>query len=1204
MPAREWSPVPPPPVEEHPQLRLFLDRASAVVAQCGGLNAKSRLLLGKLAEELGISREEAEPAIHTLLIATEDFSPGKTTGRERGPPALRKPPPLPRNENGARLELGEPPPVVLIDDETVLQNFLDQASYVLAQHGGWSAKTRVVVTQLAQSMGITSGEMELALAALVDPGPNGVIDERASPPLLPMGEDIFSAPPESAALPMPDEPPAPPPAEAPLRSAAPPRSQPAPQEVYCAYLHKAMDDLRRPRINPRREQRLIEQGVHKLGLAPHFARRLLCDVARERQVTVESQGSDAAAPEPSDERLAAFITRARAIIAEQRGVTAPGQVKLTAAAQELGLSDEERQRAMAQLQEGASPRTQSEVRRQELLAGYRHWLKQTITALPRRIITPDVVDQLVATGCDYHGVAADDAEAAVRESASEAGVRFVSQQRAVEHLARRVSEKMAGASVLYPSDRQRILVEGSQWGLSPQDMEAIITDQVEINRHALAAKRKRAGLAVAAIGAAGFVLACVVLASTLLRDRDSAPEIATAPDEAPAGGAISETSRHARPPDAWWDVDLSVAMTRAEVELPYLRTALGNVRSYSPNLRGESYRQLVAGSPRTQDRRIARTVLKEIVSGAYALDPSDSAAATLRERLLELLPDAKSETPQDPAVMEQAYAAVEMATAAATREGISDTRAEEMRRGLGRALVFTPDPDWDADGLRRESAAALTRVYYRMATAAAPSHATAMLPMYDFLSTAADRHLDPVAFARLDAQYLKAILAADESVWRQYQSSMVRVATSEDSTVVLQGVELLEACRDERLRDYLAAGLLRRIGLAPQVQTPEEVAAAVRQEFGAAATPARTVESAWRRFAREAEEQLSRPASDAAPLRLMEETTRLTRLSAMGCALSKGELGRAAYEQLQEMDPISLERRSSDDSTSSAAESPGPRARMVSRHIDSLSRASHPVQRIGYLKAIAENTLEIREIEPKEGEIIAKYLLAPKGEEEREAIAGLIPRVGKWKMVRLAAADLIVDTPLRQDLVEDVAARLVGEEPGEPSDDWRQRTRRKLMRSVVSGGYAVSGTNPMDAARETMLTLYQTQARAEGVAPSAYSGAASPTAVLPPMIEQLASRLAPKARSADDREFLTRIPHELTAAEYLGDNDLRRLALLERIWLRLAAIEVSLSRPDRAAEAQALVDQLSESDRTAPDVYQQLRNGQAALLRLALLRAP
>jgi hypothetical protein len=821
-------------------------------------------------------------------------------------------------------------------------------------------------------------------------------------------------------------------------------------------------------------------------------------------------------------------------------------------------------------------------------------------------MTPDVVERLVAAGCECHGVRTEDAEAAVREAASAAGMRFVSQQRAVDHVARQVSEKMAGSAVLYPTDRQRILAEGAHWGLSPQDVEAIISDQVEINRRELAARRKRAGIVAAAVGAAAFALACVVLGSTLLRDREPTAEVAGgSSDSSESGDGDSRSS--APSPDAWWDVDLSVAMSRAEVELPYVRPGLSKVHSYTPSVRGEAYGQIVAGLPRALESRTAMAVLREIVSGAYALEPSDAPAGSLRDRLFARLPDPKSATPADVRSMKEAFAAVDLAVAAATREGISDTRADEMRRGLGQALGFTPDPTWRAEELGRESAAALVRLYYRVAVAAAPAHPNAVQPMHDFLSAEADRHLDPTAVARLDAEFLRTLLPVDESVWRQYQEPILRVVAAEDPNVVLLGVDLLEEVRDESLRFYLAMGLLRRIGLAPQSQSPEQVASAVRQEFGASARSTRTAEDGWRDFSGEAEELLGRLSPTTAPsLSLLEETANLARLSAMGCALAKGELGRASFEQIKEMAAIDLEQRSGDSSSSSLPESSTARSRMVSRHIDSLSRATHPVQRIGYLKAIAESSSQIQEIEPQEGEVIAKYLLSPMGDEEREALAGIVPRVGRWKMVRLAAADLIAATPVREDLVQEVVARMLGEEPEEAGQvNWRERARLKLMRSVLTGGIVGSSFgHPFDTAQQVILSMYQMQARAEGVSASSSSGAASPTEVLPAMIEQLASRLAAKTRSNEDREFLERIPHELAVAEYLGENDLRRLALLERIWLRLVAMDVVHARSDRAEDVQKIVEQLSQSDQGAKDVFHQLRDGQAALVRLWLLRMP
>ncbi|MBW3595800.1 MAG: hypothetical protein KY475_00835 [Planctomycetes bacterium] len=1193
------EPSHPDPNYENPQVRLFLDRASAVVAQCGGVNAKSRLLLGKLAEELGLTREEAEPAIRTLLLGSEDFGPPKRgAGRPQPPPLPKRPPPPIRAASGAI-------DAVVIDDDAVLQNFIDQAAFVLARHGGLNAKSRVVLEQLARSMGVTPPEMDAALKMLHEAETAvEVLPEPAPPPPPPPTafsppDDLnpWAEPPADASAPPPEsEPPASP----------PPPPKPRPQEVYRTYLHKAIDDLQRPRINPRRERRLVEQGTNKLGLSPALARHILCEVARERNVAVASRADDPEQPQ-HPEQTAEFLRRARAIIAEQRGVTLAGQIKITAAANELGLSDEERQRAMDLLQEGAAPQSQDQIRRQELLAAFRESLPSAIDALPRKIITPDVVAELVERGGDLHGVERDDAERAVRDVAAARGVRFISQRSAVEHLTRRVSERMAGSPVLHDLDRKRMFAEGAQWGLAGADVEAVVHEQVEINRQAHAARRRRAGMFAALAGAALFALAASGGAWVLLRSMSSSPatpgdatEVATAGE----GGASPEAAPP--PADHWWDVDLSVAMARAETELPSLRFALEQVRSHSADTRAQAYAKLVAGLPRTIDSRTASAVHKEILTGCYALDPSDKAAARLRERLLEKIPASTDPLPPDDRLFREAYAAAQIAASAITRDSVSETRSDEMLRSLARIVGMSVDPEWQEAELYRQSMAALTETLYRLVINAAPSQPLAVHALHAFLAGEARRWLDISAWERLDAQFLQAVLPVAEDAWGEYREVILRVVNSADPATVLQAVEILERVRDESLRYFLATALSRRIGQARAGPPPEEVAEAVRERFGAKVTSADRAEDAVRRFSGEADEAIARiSAGPDETLQLLEETARLARLAAMGCALSQGELGRAAFDELAEAESISLEKISAEASSPPRASSDAvteARERVVSRYVESLGRSSHPVPRTGFLRGIAENAPHLNELEPEQGEVIAEYLLAPKSNEEREAIAGFIPQVAKWKAVRLAMADLVADTPVRQDLVQDVVGLALGGAPEIAAEDnWRKQLRRALMRSALERGFAAPSSHPHDAAQEEILASYQSQAQTLGVPAAAYSSATSPAAVLEAMIQHTAARLS-GAGDEDDRRFLTSIPHRLQVAEYLGDNDLRRLALLERVWLRLLAIDVAESHTDRAADAGAIIQSIHEADSAAPNVLVQARSGQAALVRMWRLR--
>lgn len=1197
------------PVTENPQVRLFLDRAAAVVRQCGGLDARCRVLLGLLAKELGLSREEVEPAIRTLIITTEDFSSKSGNGRSSDrltPPA---PPPLPQpHANGScpnsapAAPLAEPP-IVVIDDNSVLQNFTDRAAYVLAQHGGWNPKTRAILSQLAREMGVTAREMESALATLqsaakgVEFVANTSHASSTPPTPPPLPGDIAPTSVDADA-----------PSSEPAEIVPPPLPPPKPRDVYCSYLNKAIDELVRPRINPRRERRLIEQAVDKLGLSPVFARQLLCNVAAQRGVTVESQKAKSADAPPMDDRQAELLRQARAIIAEQRGVTLAGQVKIAAVAQELGLSDEDRQQALALLQSGAEAPTNEEQQREERLAAFRTFVQPCIASMPRKIITPDVVAQFVQRGCDYFGVESDEAEKTVREAASAAGLRYVSQQRAVEHLSRLVAEKLGGLATLRESDRERIFAEGAHWGLNPLDIEAVVAEQVETNRALQAARRRRSQilLGVASIAAALFLTAAV--GWRLVDERNDRRNASAEGSGAFASSDHSQSTGEAAAGDHWWDANLALAMNRAEVELHFVSPSLKEIRSSSPAIRGNAYGGLVAGLSRAVESSTASSVMQQVVAGCYALDPSDAAAARLRERLIDVFPEPGAPLPSDSRSFRKAYCAADMLVAAATRPDAPSGRTAEMRQSLGKALGISIDPAWDKSELRQQTFAALTRLLYRVVTEGATKGGATLQPLYAYVAAESTRYLDQETADRLDARFLDALFAHDESTWRQYQEPILRVVNSNDPTTVLQAVELLERASDIGLRGYLAAGLARRLGKTSTTESVEDIIALVRKEFGVAATPSAQQDDGWQRLRREADEVLNSLAGASAESReLFEETVKLTKLAAMGALLAQGEFGSAAWQQLVSIEPVALEPRpaETDELERSGDALTMARSRLVRRYIEGLARATHPVQRVGYLRGVAENAAHVRELEPQDAQVLARYLLSPKTEEEREAISEYIPQVGRWKTVRLALADTLSDAQVRQELVEEVvsqvlesASKLGG------GENWKQQLRLALMRSVLDGAVSAPDVHPYDVAQSTILAVYQTQAKAMGVRLATDVETVSVPAVLRALIEARAARLLSKASNEEDRQFLARLPHELIVAEYLGDNDLRRQALLERVWLRILAMDVSLTRSERADTAKEIVEQLKRQDRAADDVLTQLRNGQAALVRLWQLHEP
>jgi hypothetical protein len=112
-----------------------------------------------------------------------------------------------------------------------------------------------------------------------------------------------------------------------------------------------------------------------------------------------------------------------------------------------------------------------------------------------------------------------------------------------------------------------------------------------------------------------------------------------------------------------------------------------------------------------------------------------------------------------------------------------------------------------------------------------------------------------------------------------------------------------------------------------------------------------------------------------------------------------------------------------------------------------------------------------------------------------------------------------------------------------------------------------------------------------------------PSQWLRPMAEQYARRIVVKDQPAK-KQWLDMLAHRFTASEYLATNDLQRTVLFEREWAQLLALDLANRRPPQRERAEQILQELQSTDRETRHIVYQLRQGQAALLKLWLLYAP
>jgi hypothetical protein len=244
------------------------------------------------------------------------------------------------------------------------------------------------------------------------------------------------------------------------------------------------------------------------------------------------------------------------------------------------------------------------------------------------------------------------------------------------------------------------------------------------------------------------------------------------------------------------------------------------------------------------------------------------------------------------------------------------------------------------------------------------------------------------------------------------------------------------------------------------------------------------------------------------------------------------------------------------------------------------------------------NGLGEPDLNPFEAESVAVYLMTSHAKEFEGAIP-MLPKLGRFKGLYLAIADLVPETTVQVNRMEVLLTALTGKQVNlSHAKDWRQECRQLMLRTALTMGETLPEG---DAVQLILRDLYVRQAGLMGLDVS--TTADRPTEVLEMMIKGLAAHLDQrKDLSLAQKKLFKSVPNKLAAARYLvGDNDVRLTVLFQRQWINLLAEKLALERPDRAKQARDLTADLAARGGTQANALAQMWLCDQCLLRLWLL---
>ena len=547
------------------------------------------------------------------------------------PPSPTPPSPTPPSPT-ARVEPPPPPPrpptptppTISKETEARLRELIAQQ---VARAGGWTPQVRIQVEVEAKQLGLTPEQVMAAIAA-----PTPTATAAPTPPPAPT----------SAATSTPSAKPAPPAGEQPATLPA----QPSPAESFRRWVKQKLAGYPSAVLATDDEQGLIGVGSHRYRLADVLATHIVRDIVTDMEMRLErdlegaschSTVGGASQISSDDQKLSDFFEQVAPILSLHRGINAQSRVMLNAVAEQLGMTEEELNRAIRALPRSVSGPDENDPRQRERRESFRSYLRRAMAQLPNGIVTFRTHQRLIEAGEHFHGVAPQWIKPTINEVASETGVRFISREQAVEHVTALIADVLDGAVTVSHETRARVYAEGTRWGLDPMDVEALLREHTEQTHRQLAAdKQLTRWILISTAGTTALAIGGIVWLLFLRPSLHRQLEPSTIRDT--AAGQPEAKRKSVKPVESmpdWWDENTRLAAVNVRVAYPDLKEPLEQIQSIDASRRGTAYPQIINWYLEHLGDARSQRDMRALLADCFAEDPDAVAARSIPEQLLQ-----------------------------------------------------------------------------------------------------------------------------------------------------------------------------------------------------------------------------------------------------------------------------------------------------------------------------------------------------------------------------------------------------------------------------------------------------------------------------------------------------------------------------------------------------------------------------------------
>ena len=1140
-------------------------------------------------------------------------------------------------------------------DPKSIQQLRDAAAVALHQFGSFDGQALAYLSKIGQDLGLDENavmEVISGTPAVTDSPPplartKWKTDQQDNdhPPLLTSQPADANQPPQLTSRRDEDSPP---PLVCTKSDSKSSEEAPAGDEAYKEYAQTQLDA---GKTTPEELQQILDHGRATFKISHVYARHLLEDIATEASLEIAIPGSKGTVNQSTtaEPRVKDFVDRARGHIGVEGGINVKSRMLMDREAEDLQLTASEREIGMEIL---TSAMTTNQSRDDERAAELQRDLEIQLQDLSG-VVQVSVHESIHRNAVACYGVASETASRVMKDVAESYGLKLFSREH-VTGLLEQMCESLVGETgKIRPDDAANLHEQAGKLGLTVTDSNAILKSRVDKHKKA-SEKENTLSRRLVAVAVALPVIAAVLFFGVIFLNREK-PETTDRLAKKKATKQNDATPQQLAVP-AWWSDDLKQSADRTRQKIPAIvseldRIQTGGVRdrvaAYAElaNVVGRYFRGEVSGvsslpehrtrqaaefqelpsnhhplqfvayqTPLLEEKwltvsvqaREAGELVGKILAEFYAHDPEEEAIEQIRKDLRELMEVASARNTHD---YHLAIWATKTALAAHAASQSQESRQKELRQNMGAVLGEPIYATAQAD-VEKESWQRLTSHLFKQLAVTDQMTPEMIAASYQIVDRTGSELLDVAELNELKLHAICAVLPTSGDMWQIYLKDLATITETADPPSMNRILEVYQQVGAEQVRKQIANLLLARIGEPlDSVANGSKLVEFVREKMAAAAST-NPKQDKW---AGETKELLAGlPVGMDTEETMLRQILELAHRGVQGCALYKQARGSNRFDRLEDDGPPVPEaavREAISSRLPSGLVVPGTGgfSRTSSRNRISIPglfvNLNNGKFKKDHFKIYSTLVPKIKpaDLTPIQAAILARYILEAKNSEERESVNDTLSDLAGSGYVVLAVADGLAKARIKQEYLLEICTGLIGREVKASGANWKQEAIVELMRFALPrfNVSAEADTGELiDSAAKALSQLYIYHAELHGLTNTGAAEDQLPGDVLEAVVRHFSVALEKEELSSALEKQLETVKLELDVVDFLTSQDVQRIVVLQRTYLKLLAIQAMQRNPDLQKPSHQLINDLYQQDRSSRHVLEQVRGGEAALIQM------